>query len=98
MNGLRYTDRASGNSKELALDGVFVEIGAVPNSEMVKDLVSLNQRGEVIIDSKTGKTSREGIWAAGDVTDDPFKQNNISAGDAVKAALSCHQYLLENRN
>ena len=98
VNGLRYTDRASGNSKELALDGVFVEIGAVPNSEMVKDLVSLNQRGEVIIDSKTGKTSREGIWAAGDVTDDPFKQNNISAGDAVKAALSCYQYLLENRN
>lgn len=97
VSGLRYNDRKSGESKELKLDGVFVEIGAIPNSEMVKDLVALNKRGEVVIDSKTGKTSREGIWAAGDVTDDPFKQNNISAGDAVKAALSCYQYLLESR-
>lgn len=97
VSGLRYKDRISGETKELALDGVFVEIGAVPNSEMVKGLVEMNAHGEVIIDSKTGKTSREGIWAAGDVTDDPFKQNNISAGDAVKAALSCYQFLLENR-
>lgn len=97
VNGLRYKDRVSGEIRELALNGVFVEIGAVPNSEIVKDLVVLNKQGEVIIDSKTGKTSREGIWAAGDVTDDPFKQNNISAGDAVKAALSCYQYLLEIR-
>lgn len=97
LSGLRYNDRVSGEMKEIALDGVFVEIGAVPNSEMVKDLVVLNKQGEVVIDSKTGKTSREGIWAAGDVTDDPFKQNNISAGDAVKAALSCYQYILENR-
>lgn len=92
--GLRYKDRASGESKELAVEGVFVEIGAVPNSQMVKDLVDLNKHDEVIIDSKTAKTSKEGIWAAGDVSDDPFKQNNISAGDAVKAALSCYQYLL----
>lgn len=97
VSGLRYKDRISGETKEFALDGVFVEIGAVPNSEMVKDLVELNKHDEVVIDSKTGKTSREGIWAAGDVTDDPFKQNNISAGDAVKAALSCYQYLLEFR-
>lgn len=94
VSGLRYKDRASGKQKELKLDGVFVEIGAIPNAEMIKDLVALNKHGEVVIDSKTGKTSREGIWAAGDVTDDPFKQNNISAGDAVKAALSCYQYLL----
>lgn len=94
VSGLRYKDRVSGETKEIALDGIFVEIGAIPNSDMVKDLVALNARGEVVIDSKTGKTSREGIWAAGDVTDDPFKQNNISAGDAVKAALSVYQYLL----
>lgn len=95
VSGLRYKDRVSGEMKEIALDGIFIEIGAVPNSEMVKDLVVLNKHGEVVIDSKTGKTSREGVWAAGDVTDDPFKQNNISAGDAVKAALSCYQYLLD---
>lgn len=97
VSGLRYKDRATGEQKDLALDGIFVEIGAIPNSEMVKDLVAFNTRGEVMIDSKTAKTSREGIWAAGDVSDDPFKQNNISAGDAVKAALSCYQYLSESR-
>ena len=97
VRGLRYKDRISEETKELKLDGVFVEIGATPNSAMVKDLVELNTRGEVLIDSKTGKTSREGIWAAGDVTDDPFKQNNISAGDAVKAALSVYQYLLAHK-
>ena len=97
VRGLRYKDRISEETKELKLDGVFVAIGATPNSAMVKDLVELNTRGEVLIDSKTGKTSREGIWAAGDVTDDPFKQNNISAGDAVKAALSVYQYLLAHK-
>jgi alkyl hydroperoxide reductase subunit F len=97
VNGLRYKDRRAGELEELVLDGVFVEIGATPNSDMVKDLVALNKYGEVVIDSKTGKTSREGIWAAGDVSDDPFKQNNISAGDAVKAALSCYQYLLDKK-
>ena len=53
----------------------------------------MNKYGEIIIDSKTGRTSQKGIWAAGDVTDDPFKQNNISAGDAVKAALDAYNYL-----
>lgn len=91
---LFYTDLSSGNEKPLAVEGVFVEIGSVPNSEMVKDLVELNTHGEVVIDHKTAATSRKGIWAAGDVTDEPFKQNNISAGDAVKAALSAYQYLL----
>ncbi len=91
--GLEYLDKASNERKTLAVGGIFVEIGAVPNSDMVKDLVHLNQHGEVVIDHKTAATSREGIWAAGDVTDAPYKQNNISAGDAVKAALSAYQYL-----
>ncbi|MBI2175630.1 MAG: FAD-dependent oxidoreductase [Parcubacteria group bacterium] len=91
---LFYTDLISGKEEPLGVEGVFVEIGSVPNSEMVRDLVELNKHGEVVIDHKTAATSREGIWAAGDVTDEPFKQNNISAGDAVKAALSAYQYLL----
>lgn len=79
--------------KELKVDGVFVEIGAVPNNDFVKDLVQLNQFGEIIVDHKTQKTSREGIWAAGDVADVLYKQNNISAGDAVKAVLNIYEFL-----
>ncbi len=93
VKGLQYKDRISGEEKILDLQGIFVEIGSIPNSDMVKDLVEMNKYGEIIIDSKTGRTSQKGIWAAGDVSDDPFKQNNISAGDAVKAALDAYNYL-----
>ena len=93
--GLKYKDRKSGEEKTLAVDGVFVEIGSIPNSEMVKGLVELDKYGQIIIDSKHASTSRPGIYAAGDITDDPYKQNNISAGDAVKAALSAYNYLLK---
>lgn len=95
MTGLKYKDRKTGEEKILEADGVFVEIGSVPNSEMVKDVVELDQWGQVVIDSKHASTSRPGIFAAGDITDDPYKQNNISAGDAVKAALAAYAYLLK---
>lgn len=90
---LEYMDTKTKTVQHLDVEGVFVEIGAVPNSEMIKDLVTLNRFGEVVIDHKTAAASREGIWAAGDVTDEMYKQNNISAGDAVKAALSTYMYL-----
>jgi len=93
VTGLKYKDRKIDEEKQLDLQGVFVEIGSVPNSDMVKDLVETNKYGEIIINSKNARTSQLGIWAAGDVTDDPFKQNNISAGDAVKAALDAYNYL-----
>lgn len=93
VSGLKYQDLKSGEIKELNLEGVFVEIGSVPNSEIVKDLVELDQWGQVKIDSKHATTSVPGIFAAGDITDDPYKQNNISAGDAVKAALAAYSYL-----
>lgn len=94
VTGLRYRDSSTGESKVIDLDAVFVEIGAVPNSELVRGLVDINPAGEVLIDHKTGATSKPGIWAAGDVTDEVYKQNNISVGDAVKAALSAYNYLL----
>src|SRR3989338_1022710 len=97
MAGLKYKDRKSGEEKILAVDGVFVEIGSLPNSEMLKGLVELDKYGQVVIDSKHASTSQPGIYAAGDITDDPYKQNNISAGDAVKAALSAYNYLLKNK-
>lgn len=95
--GLKYKDRKTGEEKELALDGVFVEIGSMPNSEVVKGLVETDKWGQIIIDSKHGSTSQPGIFAAGDVTDDPYKQNNISAGDAVKATLAVYAYLLKRK-
>ena len=94
VSGLKYLDKQGSGQKELALDGVFVEIGSVPNSEFVKALVETNRAGEIIVDHKTGATSRPGIFAAGDVTDEIYKQNNISAGDGVTAALSAYNYLL----
>jgi len=93
VEGLRYTDSISGERRELAVQGVFVEIGSLPNSDFVKGLVALNQYGEITVDHKTQRTSLLGIWAAGDVTDVLYKQNNISAGDAVKAVLNIYDYL-----
>jgi len=93
VTGLKYKDRTSGDEKQLDVQGVFVEIGSVPNSDIVKGLVGMNKYGEIVVDHKNSRTSLLGIWAGGDVTDDPFKQNNISAGDGVKAALDAYNYL-----
>ena len=95
VNGLKYRNKESGDEKVLSAEGIFVEIGSVPNSEIAKDLVGLDQYGQVIIDSKNATTTHPGVFAAGDITDDPYKQNNISAGDAVKAALAAYNYLLK---
>lgn len=96
LQGLRYKDETSGEIKTLNLDGIFVEVGSQPNSDFVKNLVVLNNWGEIIVDHKTQKTSREGIWAAGDITDVLYKQNNVSAGDSIKAVLNIYEYLRKN--
>ncbi len=93
LEGLRYLDKARDETHDLAVDGVFVEIGMVPNTEFVKGFVALNQRGEILIDHRTKATSRSGIFATGDATDAPYKQNNISAGDGVVAALSAYDFV-----
>lgn len=95
ISGLKYANNISGEEKEIAVQGMFVEIGTVPNSDMVKDLVELNDRGEIKVDARTGKTSIEGIWAAGDVTDLLYKQSNIAVGDAARAMLNAYAYLRE---
>ncbi len=94
VTGLRYEDGATGEVKELAVQGVFVAIGSAPNSDLVKNIVDTNQGGEILVDHLTAKTSRRGIFAAGDVTNDPYKQNNISAGDGVRAALAAYHHIL----
>ncbi|MCX6788959.1 MAG: FAD-dependent oxidoreductase [Candidatus Jorgensenbacteria bacterium] len=91
VNGLVYEDLKTGEKKTLSVQGVFVEIGVQPNSELVKDFVNLSEYGHIIVDPRTQKTSAPGIWAAGDVTDCPYRQNNISAGDAIKAVLNIYE-------
>ncbi|MBI2023838.1 FAD-dependent oxidoreductase [Candidatus Giovannonibacteria bacterium] len=94
VSGIRYKNKKTGEEKTLEIEGVFVEIGSVPNSELVKNLLDLDKYGQVVIDSKHSSTSHPGIFAAGDITDDPYKQNNISAGDAIKASLAAYNYIL----
>jgi len=96
VSGLKYLDKSDNQVKELKVEGIFVEIGSTPNSEFIKDLVNTNQAGEIIVDHKTGATSYPGIFAAGDVTDEIYKQNNIAAGDAIVAVLSAYNYLLNH--
>ncbi len=95
VSGLRYKDQTTGKSQAFEVSGVFVAIGSVPNSDFIRGLVDTNQAGEILVDHKTAQTSKKGIFAAGDVTNDPFKQNNISAGDGVRAALSAYHYILD---
>lgn len=96
VNKLIYQDQQSDEVKELSLQGVFVEIGWVANSFLVKDVVKLNERDEIKIDAHN-RTSRQNIFAAGDVTDVPYKQLVIAAGEGAKAALSAYNYLLKNK-
>ena len=91
--GLSYEDVASGEMKEIPVDGVFIEIGMVPNSDTVKDMLECTPYGEVKVDPRTFATSKPGIFAAGDITDLPYRQNNISAGQGVVAALSAYDYI-----
>jgi alkyl hydroperoxide reductase subunit F len=95
VRGLRYQDRQTGKEENLKVTGVFVAIGSIPNSDIIRELVDTNQGGEILVDHKTAQTSRKGIFAAGDVTSDPFKQNNISAGDGVRAALSAYHHIMD---
>ncbi|MES2059423.1 MAG: FAD-dependent oxidoreductase [Patescibacteria group bacterium] len=84
VSGLVYKDAVSGIEAEIPVTGIFVEIGLLPNTDF-GGLVEKNKVGQVIVDPKTQATSVSGIWAAGDCTDGLYHQNNIAAGDAVKA-------------
>ena len=93
VNALVYEDKETGEKKEIAVNGIFVEIGLLPNTSFVKNLLKLDQIGRILIDPRTQKTSVEGIWAAGDCTDVLYHQNNISAGDAVRALEDIYVHL-----
>lgn len=93
VTGITYSDTQANETHELAVEGIFVEIGMLPNTTMVKDIVSLNEIGQIHVDPMNQKTSCEGVWAAGDCTDGKYHQNNIAAGDAVKALEDLYGYL-----
>jgi len=93
MNGLTYTDRITGESKHLALDAVFVQIGLLPNSDWLKGTVNLSKFGEVEVNHHNA-TSLPGVFAAGDVTTTPYKQIIIAMGEGAKAALGAFDYLI----
>jgi alkyl hydroperoxide reductase subunit F len=95
VNGLTYTDRANGESKRVELEGVFVQIGLVPNSEWLKGTLELSRHGEIVVDNR-GQTSLPGVFAAGDVTTVPFKQIIIATGDGAKAALGAFDHLIRS--
>ena len=92
VTSLIVQDISSKTTKELSVDGVFVEIGYEVDTSIVKGLVKLTEKNEIITD-KECKTSEPAIFAAGDVTTTPYKQTVISAGEGAVAALSCHKYL-----
>ena len=93
VTSIVYEDRSTGETKELELSAVFVQIGLVPNSEFVKGFVDMNRFGEIEIDERC-QTDRKGIFACGDVTTVPFKQINIAMGEGSKAALAAFEYLV----
>ncbi len=93
VNGLGYKDRVSGETKHVELEGVFVQIGLVPNTEWLKGTLELSRYGEIVVDAK-GHTNVAGVFAAGDCTTVPYKQIVIAAGDGAKAALSAFDHLI----
>jgi alkyl hydroperoxide reductase subunit F len=95
LTGLAYQDRVSGEARHIALDGVFVQIGLLPNTDWLKGTLALTPRGEIEVDAR-GQTSLPGIFAAGDATTVPYKQIIISMGDGAKAALGAFDHLIRN--
>lgn len=85
VKGMKIRHKDTGAEETLNASGIFVEIGQIPATDFVKDIVTLDKIGKIITDPMTQRTETPGIWAAGDVTNGLYHQNNIAAGDAVKA-------------
>ena len=96
VSGLVIRDRGSGEERELPVEGVFIEIGLIPNSDFVKGFLLLNDAGEIVVDCEC-RTSVPGVFAAGDVTTVPEKQIVVAAGEGAKAALGAYRYLVMGR-
>lgn len=95
VTGLAYLDRSTGATHHLELEGVFVQIGLLPNTEWLKGVVDLSPRGEVMVDDR-GQTNVPGVFAAGDCTTVPYKQIIIAMGEGAKASLSAFDHLMRH--
>ena len=95
VNGISYKDRTNEEVKHIELEGVFVQIGLVPNTEWLKGTLELSRHGEIIVDPR-GQTSLPGVFAAGDVTTVPYKQIVIAVGEGAKAALGAFDHLIRS--
>jgi alkyl hydroperoxide reductase subunit F len=95
VSGLTYKDRVSGELREIALEGIFVQIGLLPNTDWLKGTLALSPRGEIEVDAR-GQTSLPGVFAAGDATTVPYKQIIIATGEGAKAALSAFDHLIRS--
>jgi alkyl hydroperoxide reductase subunit F len=93
VNGLRYKDRKSDELRTVELEGIFVQIGLLPNTDWLKGTIELSPRGEIVVDAR-GETSMPGVFAAGDVTTVPYKQIVIAVGEGAKASLSAFDHLI----
>jgi alkyl hydroperoxide reductase subunit F len=93
LDGLKYKDIKTSEIKKLDVQGIFVEIGAIPATDFAKKLVEINQFGQIVIDAAQQTTGTPGIWAAGDCTNSLYHQNNIAMGDAVKALEDIYMWL-----
>lgn len=85
VTGMKYLDKNTNETKELAVSGIFVETGVLPNTDFAKGIVDFDAVERIVADPRSQRTSVEGIWAAGDCTDELYHQNNIAAGDGTKA-------------
>ena len=97
VNGITYKDKNSGETKELAISGIFVEIGALPATDFAKNIIELDKIGQVVTNPLNQRTSVDGIWAAGDCTNGLYHQNNIAMGDAVKALEDIYLWITHNK-
>lgn len=93
VSGIKYKNKKTGEIHEIKVSGIFVEIGAMPSTEFAKNLVKINDYGQIVADPRNQRTSEEGIWSAGDCTDVLYHQNNIATGDAVKALEDIYIWL-----
>ncbi|MBV4447687.1 FAD-dependent oxidoreductase [Clostridium tyrobutyricum] len=95
VNGITYIDLSTGEKHSVKIDGVFVQIGLVPNTGWLSGTIELNSRGEIITDNH-GATNIPGVFAAGDCTDSPYRQIIISMGSGATAALSAFDHIIRN--
>ncbi|MCA9397909.1 FAD-dependent oxidoreductase, partial [candidate division WWE3 bacterium] len=94
VSGITYHDKTDDTQKNLDVQGVFVEIGSIPNSEFAEGVVDMNFAKQIVINHRSGATSERGLFAAGAVADQLYDQNNISVGDAIKATLTATNYVM----